>query len=333
MDRLLICGTNWLGDSIISMPALQALKQRRPNTHLSLLVKPGMVPLWEMHSAVDAVIPIAQGRGGTRRTVRMLRQQLFDRAVIFPNSFRSALLPFMGGVPRRMGVASHGRELLLTERRPGRQPGDASHQVWEYYRLLELGEDGGPAAPRITPPPSARDEAAQLLSADENRPWIAMLPGAARGDSKRWPPERFAAVAKGLVESHNARIALLGTAAERPACDHIAAAVGDAACNLAGRTSLTVLAAGLARCGAVVSNDSGGMHLATAVGTPVVAIFGLTDPDLTGPLGEANRVICGAPPEQRTRDVPRESAEAASAQRSVQPERVLAEARGILEDS
>ncbi|MDP6491740.1 MAG: glycosyltransferase family 9 protein, partial [Kiritimatiellia bacterium] len=138
MDRVLICGTNWLGDCIMSMPSLQVLKQRRPNTHLTLLAKPGMVPLWQMHSAVDAIVPIAQGRGGTRRTVRVLRQQLFDRAVIFPNSFRSALLPFMGGVPRRMGVASHGRALLLTERRPGRQPGDASHQVWEYYRLLGL---------------------------------------------------------------------------------------------------------------------------------------------------------------------------------------------------
>ncbi len=330
MERLLVCGTNWLGDSIMSMPALQALKQRYRETHLTLMVKPGMVPLWEMHSAVDAIIPIAQGRGGTRRTVRMLRQQLFDRAVIFPNSFRSALLPFLGGVPRRIGVAAHWRVLLLTERRASRQSDDVSHQASEYYRLLDLGEECDPAAPRITPPEAAQDAAARLLSADDDRPWLALLPGAARGDSKRWPAERFADVATGLVESHNVRIALFGTAAERPACDRIAAALGDAACNLAGKTSLTVLAAALARCGAAVSNDSGGMHLATALGIPVVAIFGLTDPNLTGPLGKANRVVCGAPPGQRTRDVPRESPAAAEALHSVTPDRVLTEVRDIL---
>ena len=333
MDRLLICGTNWLGDSIMSMPALQELKQCCPATHLTLLVKPGMVPLWEMHSAVDRIIPIAQGRGGTRRTVQVLRRQSFDRAVIFPNSFRSALLPFMGGVPRRRGVASHWRTPLLTERRPTRAPGDTSHQAWEYYRLLGLPEVGKLPAARITPPDPARDEAAQLMGAGDSRPWIAMLPGAARGDSKRWPRERFVDVAQGLVQSHGVRMALFGTAAERPACDHIAAAVGDAACNLAGKTSLTVLAAGLARCAAVVSNDSGGMHLAAALGIPVVAIFGLTDPDLTGPLGDANRVICGASPGQRTRDVPRESPVAAAALRSVGSDRVLAEVCDILERS
>jgi heptosyltransferase-2 len=160
---------------------------------------------------------------------------------------------------------------------------------------------------------------------------VGVLPGAARGDSKRWPSESFAEVASALVKERDVRIALFGTDAERPACDQIARAVGKAACNLAGKTSLVLLAAALGRCRLAVSNDSGGMHLATALGVPVVAVFGLTDPALTGPLGAANRVICGVPAEQRTRDVPRESPEAEAALRSITPDRVLEDACDILE--
>ncbi len=333
MDRLLIGGTNWLGDSIMSMPALQTLKQHQPGTHISLLVKPGMVLLWEMHEAIDAIVPIYQGSGGTRLTVRALRRQSFDRAVLFPNSFRSALLPFLGGVPRRIGVAAHGRRLLLTDARRGRPSDDLPHQFREYYRLLDMEVPTEPVAPRITPPDSARGEAELLLSDATDRPWVAMLPGAARGNSKRWPPECFAEVAKQLVEDLGVRIALFGTAVEQAACDHIAGVVGDSARNLAGKTSLVLLAAALGRCRAALSNDSGGMHLATALNVPVVALFGLTDPALTGPIGASHRVICGAPPEQRTRDVPRESAEAEAALRCITPERVLAEVRAMLETS
>jgi heptosyltransferase-2 len=331
MDRLLICGTNWLGDTIMSMPAVQSFRRREPAAHVTLLVKPGMVALWEMHEAIDAILPIHQGRGGTRLTVRALRRQSFDRAVIFPNSFRSAMLPCLGGIPRRIGVAAHWRRLLLTDLRPGRRPDDRSHQSHEYYRLLDVDVPVEPVAPRITPPDSAQREAELLLPFEGDRPWVGMLPGAARGISKRWPPERFAEVAQRLVEEFTVRIVLLGTAAEQAACDHIAGVLGDAARNLAGETSLVLLAAALGRCRAAVSNDSGGMHLATALGVPVVAVFGLTDPDVTGPLGPSSRVICGAPQERRTRDVPRESTEAGAALLSITPERVLTEVRDILE--
>ncbi len=329
-ERLLICGTNWLGDSIMSMPALQSLKAREPATRVVLLVKPGMVPLWEMHEAVDAILPIYRGRGGTGLTVRALRGHSFDRAVIFPNSFRSALLPFLGGIPERIGVAAHWRRLLLTDVRPARGPEDRTHQSAEYYRLLDMDVPSDVPVPRITPPESAQGETELLLSRDGDAPWVGMLPGAARGDSKRWPAERFADVARGLVDEFNVRIALFGTASDAAACDEIARAVGDRARNLAGKTSLVLLASALGRCRAAVSNDSGGMHLATALGVPVVAIFGLTDPCLTGPLGPASRVICGAPRERRTRDVPRESAEAEAALGRITPEQVLADLRDIL---
>ncbi len=333
MERLLICGTNWLGDSVMSMPALQSLKRKVPDTHVTLLVKPGMVPLWEMNDAIDAILPLYQGSAGTRLTVRALRQQLFDRAVIFPNSFRSAVLPFLGGVPRRIGVSAHWRRLLLTEVRSGRRKDDRSHQSHEYYRLLDIDVPAEPMAPRITPMDSALNEANALLPVEGDRPWVGLLPGAARGNAKRWPPERFAEVATQLVQEFNTRIALFGTASERVVCDHIAGALGDNVRNLAGKTSLVVLAAALARCRAAVSNDSGGMHLATALGVPVVAVFGLTDPDVTGPLGAGNRTLCGVPPEKRTRDVPRESHEAETALRSITVKQVLMEVRDMLEGS
>lgn len=331
MDRLLICGTNWLGDSIMSMPAIQSFRRHAPATHITLLIKPGIASLWEMHAAIDAILPIQQGRGGTGRTVRALKQQSFDCAVLFPNSFRSALLPFLGGVPRRIGVSAHWRRLLLTETRGGRNGNDRAHQACEYYRLLNLAFPRAFPAPQVVPPAAAQIQAEVLLDAIDRRPWVGLLPGAARGDAKRWPADSFAEVAQRLVEEQGVRVAIFGTDAERPVGDAIAAAVGAAATNLAGETVLTVLAACLARCRAVVSNDNGGMHLATALGVPVVAIFGRTDPDRTGPLGTGHRVICGAPRADRTRDIPRKSAAAEAALRRVSPEQVLAEVCATLE--
>ena len=330
MQRLLIGGTNWLGDSVMSMPALQRLKQQAPDTHVTLLIKPAMLPLWEMHGAVDAMIPIAGGRAGLRATVQALRRQRCDRAVIFPNSFRSALLPFLARIPQRVGAAGHWRRMLLTDCVAGRAAADHSHQAREYLALLGLDRSAPLDPPAITPPAAAQEEAARLLPAADNAAWVAILPGAARGGSKRWPAERFVAVARQLVAAHGVRVALLGTASERCACDPIATALGEAAVNLAGQTSLAVLTAVLQRCRLALTNDSGGMHLAAAVGTPVVAIFGLTDPALTGPLGRDDRILCGAPPEQRSRDISRESAAAEVALRHVTSDQVLAAAREIV---
>ena len=330
MQRLLICGTNWLGDSIMSMPALQALKRVAPATHLTLLVKPAMLPLWEMHAAVDAAIPICRGRGGTRLTVAALRRQGYDRAVIFPNSLRSALLPFLVPVPQRIGVAGQWRRLLLTEAVAPRPDGDRSHQAGEYFALLGLDVPSAFEPPAMTPSDMAQADAAHVLGEDTGRPLLGILPGAARGGSKRWPPARFASVARALVASHGVRPVVFGTDAERAACDAVAAAVGPAARNLAGQTSLVVLAAALARCRLALTNDSGGMHLAAAVGTPVVAVFGVTDPALTGPLGAHDRILCGAPAGARSRDIPRESAAAAAALGRVTAEQVQAEAEAIL---
>ncbi|NQU40030.1 MAG: lipopolysaccharide heptosyltransferase II [Lentisphaerae bacterium] len=330
MQRLLICGTNWLGDSIMSMPALQRLKRQSPDSHVTLLIKPAMVPLWEMHAAVDAIVPLSHGCGGMRTTVQALRREPFDRAVIFPNSFRSALLPFLARIPQRRGRAGHWRRALLTECLAGRATGDRSHQAREYLSLLGLDRSAPLEPPAIVPPQMARDEAARLLPVAEGAPWVAVMPGAARGGSKRWPGDRFTDVARQLVALHGVRVALLGTASEREACNPIAAALGAAASNLAGQTSLAVLTAVLKRCRLALTNDSGGMHLASAVGTPVVAIFGLTDPELTGPLGRDDRILCGAPPERRSRDIPRESAVAEEALRSVTAAEALAAAQDIL---
>ncbi|MBT3296635.1 MAG: lipopolysaccharide heptosyltransferase II [Verrucomicrobia bacterium] len=333
MQRLLICGTNWLGDSIMSMPALQALKRVAPATHLTLLVKPAMLPLWEMHAAVDAAVPIYRGRDGTRLTVAALRRQGYDRAVIFPNSLRSALLPFLVRIPQRIGVPGHWRRLLLTDGVAPRPAGDRSHQAGEYFALLGLEVPPTFAPPALTPSDTAQADAAHALGDAAGRPLLGILPGAARGGSKRWPPEHFASVARALVASHGVRPVVFGTESERAACDAVAAAVGGEVRNLAGQTSLVVLAAALARCRLALTNDSGGMHLASAVGTPVVAVFGLTDPELTGPLGAHDRILCGAEAEARSRDIPRESPAAEAALRRVTPQQVQAAAEAILDAS
>ena len=149
-------------------------------------------------------------------------------------------------------------------------------------------------------------------------PWVAILPGAARGPSKQWPQEHFVAAAQQIAATHPCRFVILGTPSEAALCEQIAGTLGEAAISLAGKTSLPELTAALARCSTVLCNDSGGMHVAAAVGTRVVALFGMTDPGKTGPLGKGHRVM-GAEGGTHSRDIHRESAEAEACLRSIDP--------------
>jgi lipopolysaccharide heptosyltransferase II len=177
--------------------------------------------------------------------------------------------------------------------------------------------------PQLSPGAAHLDAARRQLTWDAAAPCIGLLPGAARGPSKRWPAERFAEVGRRLASERGLRIAVFGSAGEAAICREVADGIGGAAACLAGRTSLPELTALLAGCRAVVSNDSGGMHLAAAAGTPVVAIFGLTDPAVTGPIGAAHRVVAAAGV-TRARAIPRHSEEAERALRSVTADEVFA---------
>jgi len=320
---LLVCAPNWLGDGIMCMPAVQEYRAAH-DTPLAVLVKPGLAPLWRMQAAADEILVYTPEARETVRAAARLRRRVFRGAVVLPNSFRSAFLPWAGRVSPRRGRCGHWRGPLLTDVAAPGAAAAAGHQAGEYYELLGMPPADPVPPPRLTPGPEAEEECRRRFGIEPGRRYAALSPGAARGPSKRWPEEHFAAVGRALA-GRGAAIVILGGRDEAALCERVAEAVGGSARSLAGRASLPAAAAVLAHCAVAVTNDSGGMHLAAAAGTRVVAVFGLTDPAKTGPLGPGHTVIA-APGARGARDIPRASAEAAACLRGIDPERVASAA-------
>jgi heptosyltransferase-2 len=318
--NILIMGVNWIGDAVMSMPGLQAFRRAHPHDRITLMVKPGLRDLWATHPAVDEVLLLSKGGVGTYEAAEQIRRYTpaFDVAYVLPNSFRSALIPWLGRVPQRIGYAGHLRAWMLTDRRAHARPG---HQVFETYDLL-LPE----AKVEQWEVPALNVDA---TPADELR--IAVLPGAARGPAKQWPEAHYVAVAQKLAGALGAKFWILGTGAEQALCDRIATAIGPAAESLAGRISFGEWMKLLGRSSLVLCNDSGGMHVAAALGRPLVAFFGLTDPGRTGPLSPQVRILQKVHPQGR--DIARISSEAAAALAAITPEEAFEAARDLLKES
>ncbi len=324
---VLACAVNWLGDSVMTMPALQAFCVRHPDVRLTLLAKPSLIPLWSLCGAAPSCIALEPGLAGMGRAVRAMAARRFEAAYVLPNSFRSALAPFLARVPDRVGAAGHARAWMLT--RVVHHEAAMRHQALEYYRILGLPMPDAPEPARLTIPKEAAERWAERLGVVGDRtPLAALIPGAARGPSKRWPPEHFAEVGRRLAAA-GARVLVLGGPDERELGRAVADGAGSGARCLAGETSLPDLAVVLSLCRVAVANDSGGMHLAAAAGARVVAVFGLTDPRRTGPLGPGH-VIFRPDGAAGARDIARDSTAARSALDSIVPDSVAAAAAGML---
>ncbi len=329
MDKVLICGVNWLGDGIMSMPAIDLYKIKNPDAHVSVLMKKNMIPLWKMCNAVDDIIELEEGLTGTLRTAEKLSRLGFARSYVFPNSFRSALIPFMAGVPFRRGVAGHKRSIMLNSLVSADAAG--KHQSWEYAEILQVTKDDGELElPMLDyKPDGVKVRKKHLGDFEAERSVVGIFPGAAYGPSKMWPAEYFISVGKKLTEDHKCHVLILGTDAERDVCMRVSEEIGDASVCLAGETTLPESALLLSDCSVVVCNDSGGMHLAAAVGTPLVAVYGITDPSKTGPMGKNHKVI-QAEGVECNRDLDRDSPEAIEALKSIKPEEVYEAAVELL---
>ena len=284
--KILVKGNNWLGDAVMSLPALSALRAMRPRARVTVLTKAAFADLYRGSPDVDHVL--LHERGGVKpwvRTVREIKRRKFDAALILPRSFSSAFLVFTARVPRRVGYAGDGRRALLTEiperlpRKPGR------HRVHHFHHLLTaLGEPPPPRAPRLELLPDAVAWAREQMPGG---PWIAVNPGATYGEAKQWFPDRYIELARRL--SKRGRIVTVGGPSEAELGARVAEAGGGL--SLAGRTTVSQLAAVLARAALVVTNDTGPMHVADAVGAPIVAVFGPTDWIETPPFGKKNTVV------------------------------------------
>lgn len=326
--RTLVVGLNWIGDTLMAMPAVEAWRAANPEAHLSVLARGNLAPLWRLHSAADTIIEYESTNAGTFAAARELRTGRFDRAVSLPNSFRTAIIPYLARIPERIGTAGQLRSLLLTRRVTHGPELAAKHQAFEYFQLLGLDAPEHISPPKLKISEGLR-ELAESRFEDLFQPVVGLIPGAARGPSKRWPAEHFAAVGKNLAETRGCGIALFGGPDDSDLCDSICEQIGDHARSFAGKTNLKEWAAMLAACRLVICNDSGGMHLAASVGTPLIALYGLTDPAKTGPLG-TNCTILRDDSLAASRDIPRDSAAARAALAAITPQRVIEAARRVI---
>jgi heptosyltransferase-2 len=284
-ERVLVRAPNWVGDVVLSLPALRDLRRCFPTARLEVLARPWVADLYRAVPGVDAV---AQS-GGHARDVAALRGR-HDIGVLFPNSFAAALVLWRAGVSERWGYATDGRSVLLTRSCPVPARVRGRSQVYYYRAMLEgvgLAVEGEPDA-SLTCPPEWAARAESLLGGG---PWIGVNPGASYGTAKRWLPERFAAAAALLARETGARVAVVGSAPERPLGEAIADQLRTGARVLCGETTLADLVGVLSRLRLLLTNDSGPMHLAAALGTPTVAVFGSTDWRETAPQSPLSRVV------------------------------------------
>ncbi|HEX9078194.1 MAG TPA: lipopolysaccharide heptosyltransferase II [Desulfuromonadaceae bacterium] len=297
--RILIRSVNWIGDAVMTTPAIGAVRERFPHAEITLLANPLVAELFSPHDWVDRVIAFDRagrhrGIKGRLRLAAEIRRQRFDLAVILPNSFDSALVPWLAGIPYRLGKQSDGRGRLLTHRYavpevPGR------HEVRYYLDLLaHFGISGRAATPHLVTTPDEGHRAAALLAArgiGADSFVLGINPGATFGSAKRWYPERFARVAQRLAAEWQARVVIFGGPGETAIAAEIERNLAGACLNLAGTTSVRDLMALIRRCDFFVTNDSGPMHIAAAFGVPLVAIFGSTDHTGTAPCGDRAVVV------------------------------------------
>lgn len=299
-QRVLVKEVNWLGDLVMSLPALKAVRRAFPRARLSVLVKAELATFFDGAGWLDEVIPYRVGRslGGLadrRHVVAEIRSRGFDLAIVFPRSFEAAFWTALARVPRRVGFAADGRGLMLTHKttRPGAL--FRSHQVYDYLYLLKhtlgIDSDRTDVAPEVHEAHRGTMRDWLATHRRRNERLIALAVAAAYGPAKEWPVARYAALIDRLAEQHDAECVLVGAPSERARSEMVAAASRRGALVAAGQTSVGQLAALLSLCDGFAGNDSGAMHVAGALGIPTVGIFGSTNPQRTGPLGPRTRSL------------------------------------------
>ncbi|PYV17821.1 MAG: lipopolysaccharide heptosyltransferase II [Acidobacteria bacterium] len=304
--KIMVRSANWVGDAVMSIPALEALRKRFPEAEIVMVVKPWVSELYWYHPAINRQIVYDadgkhRGRHGFRELLKNLRGERFDMAILFQNAFHAAWMAWRAEIPRRIGFARGGRSGLLTDAVLPPPRAAYRHQAYDYIQLLFR------AGLIAASDPVSSWEEPMLKLTDAERTWaerqlkalglggrrylIGIHPGASFGPAKRWLPERFAALADRLVGALGADVLIFGSADEKPLAEQIAEAMRHSPLVVAGQTSLRQMMALFGQCCLAITNDSGPMHVAAGLGLPLVAIFGSTDERSTGPLSPRARVV------------------------------------------
>ncbi|MBI5410611.1 MAG: lipopolysaccharide heptosyltransferase II [Nitrospirae bacterium] len=299
--RLLVRGPNWIGDAVMSEPALAVLRGLFPEAEVTLLVKPAIASLFQGHPDIDRILVYEDrgrhaGLGGKWALAGELRRRQFDVAILFQNAFEAALLTFLAGIPRRHGYATDGRSLLLSDPIALPERETIGHHVEYYLNLLKpLGGSGSQVAqPRLfLSNQEERDMGRKLAEAglSESEVIVGVNPGSTYGGAKRWLPERFAETADRLARDRGGPVVIVGARGEEALGHAIAHKMAVKPLVLSGQTSIRELMAVIKRCKLFLTNDTGPMHIAAAFGVPVVALFGPTDHRNTSPWGHRHTIV------------------------------------------
>lgn len=295
LRKILIRGPNWVGDSVLAIPAMKAVRARFPETEITLMVRPWVAGIFKDAPFIDHLWsePRPAGIAEWIRVTGTIRKGRFDLALLLPNSFESAVMTFLGRVPQRVGYATDGRGWLLTN---SLKPASEKHHQVQYYLALASALSAEITQPSISI--EANDEekaaAARLLASEGiplGRRYLVLNPGAAYGSAKRWSEEGFAAAGDILAGEMDMDAVIVGSEVERSLAESIKSRMQCRVAVLAGRTSLETLVGVISGSSLMLTNDSGPMHIAAALGIPTVAIFGATDDRVTGPWSPRARVV------------------------------------------
>ena len=306
--KILIRATNWVGDAIMAIPAIRAVRARFPDAHISIVARPYVADIYRDQQVAEELIAydvkgVHTGLAGRERLAAELRSRKFDVALLLQNAFDAAWLAWRAGIPRRIGYARDGRSLLLTDAIAVPTAEEIpEHEKFYYLELVrragwlqDLPDEKFIQLTVTAVRSASAEETLRANGARQNALRIAVGAGASYGSAKCWPPERFAAALNLVQNERDADVILFGTSNELPVTSAIAAGLQKPPINLAGRTTIAELPSLLSRCGIFLGNDSGAMHVAAAVGLPVVAIFGPTDPLGTAPVTPRATIVAEKP--------------------------------------
>ena len=326
IERIVVRGTNWVGDAVMTVPALRKLRRLFPNAHITLATRSLTEGLFTDAEFLDDLQPhVHSGILSTIGQVREWRKRRFDLAVLLPNSFQSALVAFLAGVPRRIGYAADGRRMLLTHPLELPEWRSSRHEVFYYLEIidqlarlmgstsLEAGkgrgiqldqardDSAGSADGSLQVSNLRRQSALDLLSRFETtgnraearkwRPLIALCPGSINSRAKRWPAERYAALADRLIDELGAEVLLIGSPGELDVSLEVDRQMRGKAVMLTGETDLSQIVAVLSLVDLLITNDTGPAHIASALGRPTIVIFGPTNPLTTRPFSPLAEVL------------------------------------------
>jgi heptosyltransferase-2 len=298
-ENILIRGVNWIGDAVITLPAIRSIRRTYPEARIDLLVKPWVYDIFKGNPYIDEIILYDKGR---LKLIRELRKRHFDMAILLQNAFDAALITWLAGIPERIGYKRDIRGPLLTHAISVDKSTERRHQVYYYLDLLNsIGIKTEDEQPYLHLLYEEREDARELLKKafgeDDESPIIGINPGATYGPAKRWPVERFSYLVSRAIEELNARIVIFGSPSEVELANEIINSASrimhhvSRILNMSGKTNLRELASLISACDVFVTNDTGPMHMASALFVPTVAIFGSTDPAITAPFGEGHRVV------------------------------------------